>query len=238
MGSPASAQCSARIPQRWNLRAVRDKEVRSFRDAAAAMQREHTSELSFQAVGERIDDASATRILEGRGELFGGGLGVGVSAQDVTKRQRAKGGSHKRFSRIVWENMTGCCVTYAKHSRRKVRLTVLNSWLPNQRVPDDGSYLVIKLKQYDKKVDLLGVGCAYMRRMSDMVVLFPPPLLPMMQENFLAGKEQLKCFRTGTPGREGYANETFSNRIVVSMLSIMPTMPAPCIFSPPPTGFR
>ena len=111
MDSPASAQCSARIPQRWNLRAVRDKEVRSFRDAAAAMQRGHTSELSFQAVGERIDDASATRILEGSGELFGGGLGVSVSAQDVTKRQRAKGGSHKRFSRIVWENMTGCCVT-------------------------------------------------------------------------------------------------------------------------------
>jgi hypothetical protein len=50
-----------------------------------------------------------------------------------------------------------------------------------------------------------------------MVVLFPPPLLPIMQENLFAGKMTLSFFRTEAPGLEGYANDTLSKRIVGSM---------------------
>jgi hypothetical protein len=36
-----------------------------------------------------------------------------------------------------------------------------------------------------------------------IVVLFPPPLLPMMQENLCAGNVALNLFNTAVPGLDG-----------------------------------
>ena len=149
---------------------------------ASIMHRTPTGKLGIEAIGQRRDDVSATCFFERGFDLFLRGSGIGVEKVLADSHGEHDGLLCDVPDDMLQKRRVGRGATHAKHSRRNVRLTVLNSCLPKNTQPDDGSY---------------------MRRIRDMVVLLPPPLLPMIHENFLAGKVQLKRLKTGMPGLDG-----------------------------------